>query len=677
MQIHKPENNTISPSQTFRLGGLDGLRAIACIAVLIYHTWAVVLPGGFLGVDVFFVLSGFLITSLLVKDLENYGTIRIGRFWMRRWRRLFPAVFTSVFVTVPIAALINTDILVKLRSQVAGAFTFTYNWVAIATGSTYFEQGSPNLLTNMWTLAVEQQFYILWPLIMVGLWWLNRTLRIASPLLLAAVSVGLMAYAVADGGDVTRAYMGTDSHAFGLMIGAAAAIFCGSVLDPAEKPDDRRALISPNVMGALGVLGLLGVFASFVFADEHQMVTYPWVMLAVVLCSLFVVMGMTAPYQQAGTVAYRLRSFLDLRAFTWIGERSYGIYLWHWPLVVIWQTVFPDAHPAIATLVIAAISVVAAALSFRFVENPMRYNGINATLRLWFGALRTQVSSMRQANDGDSAVLSKKWFAATRLFAMVLCSSLFIYALVAAPVESEVEAGFQKSEEVAAQQGAQAGAQPNGGAQQGNGTQPNPGGAQPGHPNGSAAQPGGGAQSNKDLVTKANAKVAGENITVLGDSVIAMVDPVMANKWPGIVVDGQKNRSQHSISPLIQQHLGDNTLRHYVVIGVANNGAVRDADIDRWLQEIGPDRVMVLITGHGTARTTWIPESNAAIARAKERHPDQVVIADWYTIVEQNPEAVYRDRTHPNPDGNPLFVAEVEKALNEGSKLAPSVEAKK
>ncbi|MFC5369248.1 acyltransferase family protein [Arcanobacterium bovis] len=658
MQIQKPENSAISPSPTFRLGGLDGLRAIACIAVLVYHTWATILPGGFLGVDVFFVLSGFLITSLLVKDLENYGTIRIARFWMRRWRRLFPAVFTAVFVTVPIAALINTDILVKLRSQVLGAFTFTYNWVSIATGSEYFEQGSPNLLTNMWTLAVEQQFYILWPVIMMGLWWLNRSLRIASPLILAAASLGLMAYLVAGGADVTRAYMGTDSHAFGLMIGAAIAIMAGSVLEPS---DEQRPHVPAQIMGILSVLGLVGVFACFVFADEHISITYPWVMLIVAVCTALISLGMTARYQQAGSVAYRLRAFLDLRPFTWIGERSYGIYLWHWPVVVIWQTVFPDVHPALTTLIIGGVSITAAALSFKYVENPMRYNGINATLRQWFGVLCTQVSTMRQSNDGDSSVLTKKWFAAMRLFAAVLCSSLFVYALVAAPVESEVEAGFQKSEQASQQNGNGANGQ---GAQQG--------GVQNGGQQGGAA-----AQPDKDAVTKAEAIVTGEHITVLGDSVIAMVDPVMANKWPGIVVDGEKNRSQHSISPLIQQHLADNTLRHYVVIGVANNGTIRDSDIDRWLQEIGPDRVLVLITGHGTARTTWIPESNAAIARAKERYPQQVTIADWYTIVEQNPDAVYRDRTHPNPDGNPLFVAEVEKALNEGSKLTPSVEAKK
>ncbi|WP_235001770.1 acyltransferase family protein [Arcanobacterium ihumii] len=658
MRIEQQSDNNSKPSvEPFRLGGLDGVRAIACIAVLIYHTWATLLPGGFLGVDVFFVLSGFLITSLLVKDLTHFETVRIGRFWLRRWRRLFPAVFTAVFVTVPIAALIDTDILVKLRSQVVGAFTFTYNWVAIGTGSAYFEQGSPRLLTNMWTLAVEQQFYIVWPLIMLILWRLNRVLEVSFPLLLALFSAGLMVYLTSGGGDVTRAYMGTDSHAFGLMIGAATALFAGSVLEPG--PYDRP-VVSPNIMGALGFLGLVGIIFGFIFIDGGDPFTYPWGMLLTVVSTTLIIFGMTAPYQQHGSLAWRLRSFLDLRILTWLGERSYGIYLWHWPAVVIWQTVFPDAHPVLTTTVVGTISLTAAAFSFRFVENPMRYNGIFATLKLWFGVLRTQVSSMRQANDGDSSVLTKKWLAGMRLFGAAVCTLIFIYALIVAPTESEVEAGFEKSEEIAAQQEGQ-----------NQGTPPAPQSNSNQHHNGSTTAP----HSKGKL--KPEAEVSGENITVLGDSVIAMVDPVMANKWPGIIVDGQKNRSQHSISPLIQQHLEAGTLRHYVVVGVANNGVIRDSDIDRWIQEIGSDRVLVLITGHGTARTTWIPEANAAIARAKDRYPNQVTIADWYSIVEQNPGSVYRDRTHPNPDGNPLFVTEVQKALKDGAALPVSLEPKK
>lgn len=369
----------LSASRGFYLGGLDGLRALACCAVLLYHTLPDFVPGGFLGVDVFFVLSGFLITAILLRETELKGRIDIPGFWLRRWRRLFPAVFTVVFVTVPVAAAANLDLLAKLRTQVFGAFTFSYNWFAIYTGDSYFTQALPRFFTNMWTLSVEQQFYLIWPLLTVLIWRLPPRLRIFVPASLALLSMVLMAVYADGAQDFTRAYMGTDCHAFGLMIGAAAAVFSRKALDP--LPSAGRC-VCPKPAGVTAFAGLFLLFAAFAKADGNSWVVYPWVTVAVCVFTAVICMVMTAPYQRF-SVSRAIRTVLDIRVLRWVGIRSYGIYLWHWPLLVIWWEIAPRAAAWTALPAVGGLSFVCAALSYRFVENPMRRRGIFPVLWIW------------------------------------------------------------------------------------------------------------------------------------------------------------------------------------------------------------------------------------------------------------------------------------------------------
>ena len=172
-----------------RLAGLDGLRAIAVLAVIVYHFVPVAAPGGYLGVDVFFVISGFLITSLLLRERARTGGVAVSRFWLRRARRLLPALTLVVLVSGAAAALIGGDVLVHLGSQVLGAATFSSNWLYIAQGSSYFDGTSPDLFRNLWSLAVEEQFYLVWPgLLLLVLLLRASWARVAVVSLLAAVS---------------------------------------------------------------------------------------------------------------------------------------------------------------------------------------------------------------------------------------------------------------------------------------------------------------------------------------------------------------------------------------------------------------------------------------------------------------------------------------------------------
>lgn len=241
--------------------GLDGVRALAIIAVLVYHLHPAALPGGFLGVDIFFVVSGLLITTLLLREIDAKNRIDVRRFWLRRARRLLPVLVAVVFVSIPFAWLASTDLLVSIGRQALGALTFSNNWLEIAAGTSYFTSTAPQLFVNFWSLAVEEQFYLFWPVILAGLVAAVAVPRRRALVVLGAgaVSATLMAVLYTSGEDATRVYYGTDTHLFGLMIGAALAFTWaaphGGILG--ARPWRRwRGLVSLLALVGLAVLML-------------------------------------------------------------------------------------------------------------------------------------------------------------------------------------------------------------------------------------------------------------------------------------------------------------------------------------------------------------------------------------------------------------------------------------
>jgi peptidoglycan/LPS O-acetylase OafA/YrhL len=208
-----------------RLPGIDGLRAIAVLVVIAFHLTPGPLLGGYLGVDLFFVISGFLITGLLLRERAEHGRIRLREFWVRRARRLLPALVMLLLTCSSAAFFVGGDVLVRLWSQLIGALTFSSNWVLIATGSSYFDDSAPELFRNLWSLAVEEQFYLAWPFVVLLVALVPRRWVRASVLAAVAIASALaMALLYVPGTDATRVYYGTDTHSFGLAIGASLAV---------------------------------------------------------------------------------------------------------------------------------------------------------------------------------------------------------------------------------------------------------------------------------------------------------------------------------------------------------------------------------------------------------------------------------------------------------------------
>jgi peptidoglycan/LPS O-acetylase OafA/YrhL len=350
--------------------GLDGLRAIAVLAVIAFHeqfSWA---PGGMLGVAVFFTLSGYLITDLLLHRWLLSGRLHLAKFWLARARRLLPALFVMLAIVTAWVTLLDRARLGSLRGAVAAAATYSSNWYYIIQGQSYFSRfAPPQPLDHLWSLAVEEQFYLIWPwLLLLGVICLRHrstsAIRwLALPTLaLAAASAIAMYVLYHPAVDATRVYEGTDTRAAGLLIGAALAMVWPSIVASRASRAWTRALDVPSMAG-LAVIGLMvwrvGQYSPFLYRGGIVVLS---------VATAAVVAACACPGSVTGAA-------LGWRPLRWIGVRSYGIYLWHYPVIVLTS---PATGPEglARTLAQIAASIAIAALSWKFVEEPVRHGAI-------------------------------------------------------------------------------------------------------------------------------------------------------------------------------------------------------------------------------------------------------------------------------------------------------------
>jgi peptidoglycan/LPS O-acetylase OafA/YrhL/lysophospholipase L1-like esterase len=360
----------VRDSQHYR-PGLDGLRALAVGAVVAYHLdlgWA---QGGLLGVGVFFTLSGYLITDLLLGQHERTGSLQLADFWLRRARRLLPALFVMLAVVVAWVTLLDRSLLPAVRGAVGASAVYMTNWWLIAQHSSYFAQfGPPSPLGHLWSLAVEEQFYLIWPwLLWIGLRWrrsrsgLHMSLAAAS-LLLAAASAVTMGLLYQPGYDPTRVYDGTDTRAFALLIGAALAFVWPS--------RHLRDTVTSRVRWSLDGAGAGGLAVCAVLVwrtSEYSPFLYRGGMVLLSFATALMVAAAASPASSFGRI-------LGWEPLRWLGVRSYGIYLWHFPIIVLTAPAGGGDTPRRAVLQVAA-TIGCAALSWRYIEEPIRHGALS------------------------------------------------------------------------------------------------------------------------------------------------------------------------------------------------------------------------------------------------------------------------------------------------------------
>ncbi|WP_312799748.1 acyltransferase family protein [Corynebacterium variabile] len=611
----------LKPGRIRRVPGLDGLRGIAVLAVVIYHFFGDALPGGFLGVDIFFVLSGFLITALLVRELGATGRISLKEFWRRRARRIIPASVTVLVLATAIAGFIGGDVQVGLVPQFLGSLFFANNWVQISQSHSYFADTTPQIFMHYWSLAIEEQFYVLWPLIFLGLLWVarrfgrsvssgDRAFRlpalVATVAGLASLLVMILLYNPDE--DPSRVYFGTDTHAFGLLAGVVLALL---VTTASPKAVDSWPLLSPTgasgmpttrsrLTGAagwtLGSLAFLGLIAMLVLLPDTSPLTYRGGLFG---ASLLTVAVMMTVLRDAGPVAWLMR----IRPLRYFGERSFSLYLWHWPVIVFLEAKMQqpgsDTPDWLVGLIAVVISLVLSEASYRFVENPLRRQGYRRVVAA-MGSTKLLVVPI--------AILVIALFAGS--------------ALGGSPSKSELE---RQLDEIADLQNSPA----------------------PPPPPGASTPPG---------------LPDGTEITGIGDSVMLASTVALQQRFPGMTIDAEVSRHYSGGEGSIQAMVDDGSMGEYVVLGFGTNGQAFEGELDKIRDMLGPDRKMILVVPFGYVDGIQ-DAADQVIAYAAE-NPD-VYLAPWCQQAVDHPEDLIGDGVHPDEQGQQLYADAVEDALRQ------------
>ncbi|MGH9278845.1 MAG: acyltransferase family protein [Acidimicrobiales bacterium] len=633
------------------LPGLDGLRAISVGAVLLYHAGVSWLPGGFLGVEVFFVISGYLITTLLLAERRTKGSIGIRAFWMRRARRLLPALFLLLAIVALAAATIYREEAAELRSQLLAALTYSTNWFQILSEQSYFASVErPSPLLHLWSLAIEEQFYLVWPLVLAVLLRLFGGRRDGSRRSLwpawiigggAVASVVLMAVLYEPGLDPSRIYYGTDTRAQALLFGALLGLLWAPAFGRAEQA--KRSARGENLLGLVGLGGLILAFAGMHETDD---LVYRG---GLALVSILSMMAIVAAVNPATWLA---RVGLGNKLLAAIGKRSYGLYLWHWPIYVFTRPGLDLPLSQNETLVLRLVLTgIAAELSYRYVEVPIRTGAISR----WLAALRSPNPARRaHRRKGVRTVV-----VGAALFLVPVTLSLVVATRPLGVVERTVLSGGAPSAPVVA----------------------------------AASQPSAGAAVTPPTATTLPPLPApsNRNVTVIADSVLQSGrNTIMATlEAAGWQVEYRAKAAWMLYQAEESLRTTGTPVGATVVLGIGYNTLwARDrANFGAWAEmfDTQAEELLATLTSLGAERFVWVtlrepskdvineegmdqyeryvwyfPYVNERLRLLRDRHKN-VVLADW-AAVSNHPDYTY-DAIHLTSEGAALMANTIKPAL--------------
>ena len=628
------------------LPGLDGLRALAVIAVILYHTsdspW---MKGGFLGVEVFFVISGYLITLLLLHERTTTGTVDLKQFWVRRARRLLPALFTCLAAVAAFLVVAVPDEVSRYRAEMLAALTYSTNWYLILRDASYFtELGRPSPFLHLWSLAVEEQFYLFWPLAVVGLFavvnYRRRTLALVFGAM-ALASTLLMALLHTEGDDPTRVYMGTDTRLSGLVLGAALAC----VWRPWRRPATFNRPFRRPAVDAVGVLCLVVLGSMHLGQDELSPGLYRGGFLVVGLLTLGLIAAATVP----GGV---LQGVLGARPLVEIGKRSYGLYLWHWPVFVFTRPGIDMAAdgPQVWVLRIG-LTVALSELCYRFVEMPVRHGALGA----WWRRQRTRRAEGRGVQVALPAIAV--------VAVLALTAAVVSRPEVPNEIQVSLEAGGSVVQSVigGATGTAEDPSTPGTPAPGGDATVTSPTPA-PGDPSattvaGAAGDPN--APPLVSVVDPASTSVAPQTadpalpavtrIVAIGDSVMLGAAGALSTRFGGdITVDAKVSRQFTEGTAILQVLKDQGRLPQVVVVHLGNNGEISDRSADAMMQVLADVPVVVFVNVRNNRG--WEASVNGHLAAIPTRWPNAQVV-DWHGFSSGQTSWFYKDGIHLRPEG--------------------------
>ena len=639
--------------------GLDGLRALAVMAVLLYHADLAWIPGGFLGVEVFFVISGYLITALLLAEWRHEGSIDLKNFWLRRARRLLPALYVLLVVTLAFAVVFLPGEVAGLRGDVVAAFGYVTNWFLIFGQESYFEAvGRPSVLQHLWSLAVEEQFYLIWPIVLavglgIGATRLRRRRVLIVSLAGAAASAVAMALLYAPGVDPTRIYYGTDTRATGLLVGAALAFLWspGNRYRPPETRHRRPGLpdrgrfrrrwgwTAPLLLDIAG-LGALGALIWFSLnLGEFEPFLYKGGFALVALATAAAIMAVVHPFTHIGS---RVLGSAPLR---WLGVRSYGIYLWHWPVFMVTRPELDVPFGGLPLLALRlTVTIALADLSYRFIETPIRR-----------GALGRAWKTLREARGPRRRQLRLQWAGAV-VPILASLALLGVGVALAKPPEKPSYLASMKAVHTAEQPRHEPGSD-----KKAPETNPSNRGAATSVKETDA--PGLMSARKASRSARSGPSAYTGSVSAIGDSVMLGAVRGLQKDIRGLtVVDAEVGLQVYDAIGILKSRRASGQLGNLVVVHLGNNGTFTKRQFDQIMRILyGVDRVVFV---NVSVPRPWEEPNNEVISSGVERYQNAELV-DWYSASVNHPEYFYKDGFHLRPKAQKIYVDLVSSHLAE------------
>lgn len=597
------------------MSGLDGLRALAVIGVIFYHLTPHILPGGFLGVPIFFVLSGYLISDLLIQEFEQNGKISLKQFWKRRLNRLYPALVTMLILVIGWITIFERSLLLNIRNMILTSLVYLNNWWQISQGASYFDRfTTPSPFVHLWSLAIEGQFYLIWPVIVVfAIVFIKRNDWIFYTFIgVSILSALLMAILYVPGADPSRVYYGTDTRAFSLLIGSALAFIWPSTKLKKNLPNAGRVTLD-----AVGVLSLgLLIWLMVQLMDSDPFTYYGGIFIFSLISGILVAV--------VAHPATWLAKLLSLQPLKWIGQRSYGLYLWQYSVMILYEVKVGDTslHPLRHLIIQITLIILISEASYRFVEMPFKKLNIREVLN-WNVIVDHGKSLWR-----NQTITGKMHKVGIVLLSLILIISLvgFTVAPVGdSPGKIRLAAQLKANQTKIDKQKQDLIKQKNKEVEESAVREPLFG------------------------LTPEQMKEAGElKVTLIGDSVMLSVVNPVEQLFPKAVIDGVIGRQLYQTVPVVESLKQEDKLGNPVVIALGTNGAFTDKQMDDLLAAVGDSKKVYLVNTQ--VPKNWKNSVNQGISSAAKRHSNVEVI-DWNSYSQNHSDWFYEDGVHPNEAG--------------------------
>ncbi|MEZ7735232.1 acyltransferase family protein [Gemella sp. 27098_8_149] len=610
----------MSNTKSKYLPSIDSLRALAVLAVIIYHVDVNYLPGGFLGVDLFFVLSGYLISSLIIKEFRKTGTVNLYNFYIRRARRLLPAVYFMITVGLVVMVLFNEVLLRKSHIDAIFGYIYSSNWWYIFHKLDYFDSfGAQSPFKHLWSLAIEEQFYMIFPLLFLlvngkkkskdGTYKLNKNfLYVVLGLILVSLIAHILLF---DINNISRIYFGTDTRAFSLLVGVV-----GAILYPMERLHSKVTPQQNMIYSVVSLASIATLITVMVYTSEYNTWLYRGGFLLVAILGLIVIIS-------SGKQHTLMSKLLSFKPIVFIGKISYSLYLWHFPILVLTTPVSEIGNPNIFFVILRIVLTFAVAIvSYVFVETPIRKLGFINYINAIFKKLKKRPRKSRKIYAGIVGLVSV-------LFLMGIFgkSVPFISTAFVKEMETNKETQFV-----------------NNGNNKDNNQEKS-------------------SDSNKDKKEnqedKNNSDKKYSSVLVMGDSLTVDIGEKFQELYPGAVIDGKIGRQLYVAVEEAKNYSKYNNENSAIIFQLGTNGPFTESQIEELVKEF--DKADIYFVNIKVPRA-WEKTVNAALKETQEKHSN-VKIIDWYSVANSTKDLFEPDRVHLNQAGIAEMVTLIEKNL--------------